>query len=113
MKKNKNKSVKKKTLSKEEKVDLSQLKDLDFAPNWNDKTNKSVKKKTLSKKEKEDLKYKKLERILEKVAKIPITKESKKKWESGKLKKLKDYIPRKTYNTPIKGTEVSSFWNRF
>jgi len=51
LKKNKNKSVKKKTLSKEEKVDLSQLKDLDFAPNWNDKTNKSVKKKTLSKKE--------------------------------------------------------------
>jgi hypothetical protein len=40
--------------------------------------NKSVKKKTLSKKEKEDLIYKKLERILEKVAKIPITKESKK-----------------------------------
>ena len=47
--------------------------------------NKSVKKKNLSKKEKEDLKYKKLEKILEKVAKIPITKESKKKWESGKL----------------------------
>ena len=26
--------------NKEEKVDLSQLRDLDFAPNWNDKTNK-------------------------------------------------------------------------
>jgi hypothetical protein len=58
----------------------------------------------------------KMQQVMQKVPRIPITKLSREKWKArpkSNSRRKKSHSKTKIYNQPIRAYEISPFWNRF